>query len=101
MDILEYSALDLGQRIRAGEISPMEAARAAVDAAKRDEHNAYIFVDEVGALRQAEAVQEALGRGEELSPLAGVPIAVKDNIAMENRRLTCGSRMLDNFRFPL
>ena len=50
MDILEYSALDLGQRIRAGEISPMEAARAAVDAAKRDEHNAYIFVDEVGAV---------------------------------------------------
>ena len=100
MDILEYSALDLGQRIRAGEISPMEAARAAVDAAKRDEHNAYISVDEVGALRQAEAVQEALGRGEELSPLAGVPIAVKDNIAMENRRLTCGSRMLENFVSP-
>lgn len=100
MDILEYSALDLGQRIRAGEISPVEAARAAVDAAKRDEHNAYISVDEVGALRQAEAVQEALGRGEELSPLAGVPIAVKDNIAMENRRLTCGSRMLENFVSP-
>lgn len=56
--------------------------------------NAFITVDTEGALQQAREVDARRGRGEDLHPLAGVPIAIKDNIVTENVETTAASRIL-------
>jgi len=59
--------------------------------------NAFISVDPEGALAQARALDERLARGEPLPPLGGLVLAVKDVICIKDQRVTCGSRMLENF----
>ncbi len=59
--------------------------------------NAFISVDPDGALAQARALDERLARGESLPPLGGLVLAVKDVICIKDQRVTCGSRMLENF----
>jgi aspartyl-tRNA(Asn)/glutamyl-tRNA(Gln) amidotransferase subunit A len=60
---------------------------------------AFLSVDPAVALKQARAVDERVKKGAKL-PLAGVPMAFKDNICVEGYRATCGSRILENFRPP-
>lgn len=100
--IREMTALELGEKIKRREIGCAEAASAYIDAIKAEDGsvNAYITVMEKEAMRQAEAVQKQIDAGEELSPLAGVPVAVKDNICTKGTRTTAGSRMLDHFIPP-
>ena len=59
--------------------------------------NAFVTVDEEGALRRAEEVQKKIDNGELNGPLAGVPIAVKDNICTKGLKTTCSSKILYNF----
>lgn len=101
-EIREMTALELGEKIQKREIGSAEAAAAYLDAIKEEGPavNAYITVMEKEALKQAEAVQKQIDAGETLSPLAGVPVAVKDNICTKGTRTTAGSRMLDNFIPP-
>ncbi|MBI2955297.1 MAG: Asp-tRNA(Asn)/Glu-tRNA(Gln) amidotransferase subunit GatA [Chloroflexi bacterium] len=61
---------------------------------------AYITVTPDLALEQAQRVDEKLAKGERVSPLAGIPIAVKDNICTKGVRTTCASRILENFVPP-
>ncbi|MDO4324196.1 MAG: Asp-tRNA(Asn)/Glu-tRNA(Gln) amidotransferase subunit GatA [Lachnospiraceae bacterium] len=99
MQIMEMTALELGRRIKDKEISVREAAQASLDriAALDGQIGGFVTVDAEGALRRAEKVQEALDRGEDLGPLAGVPAAVKDNICTQGLKTTCSSRILYNF----
>ena len=78
MDILSLTATELGKKIKAKEITATEAAKAALEQAKRmePEINSYVTIDEEGALRQAEEVQKKIDAGELTGPLAGVPAAV-------------------------
>ena len=62
--------------------------------------HAYISLDEEGALRKAEEVDARVARGEEVGVLAGVPVAVKDNICIKGMRTTCASKILENFVSP-
>jgi aspartyl-tRNA(Asn)/glutamyl-tRNA(Gln) amidotransferase subunit A len=59
--------------------------------------NAFITVDEAGALAQAEEADKRRARGYALSPWDGIPIAVKDNISTEGLRTTCASRFLADY----
>lgn len=102
MDTTKLTALELAGKIRAGEISVAEAVRAQLDviAEKEKDYHCYITILEDEALERAGEVQEGIRTGRYTSPLAGVPVAVKDNICMKGIKTTCGSKILENFRPP-
>ena len=102
MDITKLTALELAGKIRSGVISVAEAVRAQLDviAEKEKDYHCYITILEEEALERAGEVQEGIRTGRYTSPLAGVPVAVKDNICMKGIKTTCGSKILENFRPP-
>ena len=81
-DLIRQSAATLAEAIAAGEVSAREVAIAHLDriAEIDDRVHAFLHVDRDGALAAADAVDQARARGEDLPLLAGVPIAVKDEI---------------------
>ena len=100
MDILSLSAVGLGKKIKAGEISAMEATQATLAQIEKEEPriHGYVTVDAQGALKQAEEIQGKIERGELTGPLAGVPAAIKDNICIKGRLTTCSSKILSNYK---
>ena len=100
--LLSLTALQLGKAIKAGETTAIEATRAMLDNIKiKDKlNNCYITVDEDAAMERAKQAQQAILKGKLTGALAGVPVAVKDNICTEGLRTTCGSRMLEHFIPP-
>ena len=94
MEILELTALELSEKIKAGRITVREAAEAALRRAKDVEPaiNSYVTIDEESVYRQAEAVQKRIDSGELTGPLAGVPVAIKDNMCIKGQLTTCSSR---------
>lgn len=100
MDILSLTAVELGKKIKAKEISVVEATKAVLEQAKavEPEINSYVTLDEEGALAQAEEVQKKIDAGELTGPLAGVPVAIKDNMCIEGQLTTCSSKILSNFK---
>ena len=99
MDLLQVTALELGRKIRDKEITAVEAAEASLAQIRKveDTVHAYVTVDVEGALLRARQVQEKIEAGELAGPLAGVPVAVKDNMCTKGMRTTCSSRILENF----
>lgn len=99
MKLLELTAVELGKKIKAGEVTVEEATRAALDAirAKEDQVHSFVTVDEEGALARAKEVQAQIDNGTLDSPLAGVPVAIKDNMCTKGLLTTCSSKILNNF----
>ena len=99
MDILAFSAVELAQAIKAGETTAVEAMKAVLDRidASEESIHAYVTIDREAALAKAEAVQKQIEAGELTGPLAGVPVAIKDNMCTEGVLTTCSSRILGNF----
>jgi aspartyl-tRNA(Asn)/glutamyl-tRNA(Gln) amidotransferase subunit A len=90
------SATELSALLTSGEISSVELTRAFIDRARRyDRLNAYITLDEEGALRQAAAADEEIARGAIRGPLHGLPVAVKDQLDAKGLRTTVGSTIVD------
>ena len=100
MSILDLTAVALGKKIKDGEITAVEATKAALAQIKTLEPvlNCYVTVDEEGALKRAEEVQKQIEDGTLTGPLAGVPVAIKDNMCTEGLLTTCSSKILDNFK---
>lgn len=95
-------ASEIAEQVRSGASSAaaeLDAALAAVRA-RNDELNVFLHVDEPGARAQAERIDEAVARGDQVGPLAGVPIALKDNLCQEGVPTTCSSRILEGWRPP-
>ena len=99
MDIMSLTAVELGKKIKAKEISVTEATQAYLDQIEKVENDvhSYVTIDKEGALKRAEEVQKLIDDGTLLSPLAGVPVAIKDNMCTKGTRTTCSSKILENF----
>ncbi|MCI9003773.1 MAG: Asp-tRNA(Asn)/Glu-tRNA(Gln) amidotransferase subunit GatA [Lachnospiraceae bacterium] len=98
-EIRTFTAVQLAEKIKIREISVIEAVKATLEQMEHAEGllNAYVTIDQEGALRQAQEVQEKLDHGTLASPLAGVPVAIKDNLCTAGMRTTCSSKILENF----
>ncbi len=99
LDITKMTALETGRAIKRGEISCVEAVGQLLDAieAKDKTLNAYITVCRTEAIKRAGEVQKLIERQELTSPLAGVPIAIKDNICTKGIKTSCASKILGDF----
>lgn len=97
--IRSLTAVQLAGKIKAGEVTAIEATKVALARIQKLEPtlNCFITVEEQRALQQAEEVQKKIESGELTGPLAGVPIAIKDNICVSGLPTTCGSKILENF----
>ena len=99
MKLLELTAVELGKKIKAGEVTVEEATRAALDAikAKEEQVHSFVTIDEEGAMNRAKEVQKLIDDGTLTGPLAGVPVAIKDNLCTKGMLTTCSSKILYNF----
>jgi aspartyl-tRNA(Asn)/glutamyl-tRNA(Gln) amidotransferase subunit A len=102
-DITKLTAADIAAKVQNKELSAVEVAQAHLDriAAVDKTVNAFLHVDTEGALSAARAVDEDVAAGREpASPLAGVPLALKDVFTMSGLPTTCGSKILENWIPP-
>lgn len=99
MSILDLTALELGKKIKAGEITSLQATEAVIKQIKAVEEqvHSYVTLDEEGAMKRAKEVQTQIEAGTLTGPLAGVPAAIKDNMCTKDMRTTCSSKILENF----
>jgi aspartyl-tRNA(Asn)/glutamyl-tRNA(Gln) amidotransferase subunit A len=97
--MFEQSALELAAAIKAKKLSVPEVVSAYIDSIEKNDQNlnAFLALSKESALSRAKEIQSRLDKGEELSPLAGVPIALKDNISTTGIATTCASKMLENY----
>ena len=102
MSLVHKSAAELGALVTGGEVSAVEVAQAHLDriAAVEPRVNAFLHVDAETTLRQAREVDARRAAGEDLGPLAGVPIAHKDVFTTTDMPTTAGSRILEGYRPP-
>ena len=100
MSLMELTAVQLGQKIQSGEVSAVEAVKESLERTKALEGKIHAFVnmDEENALKKAELIQDDIQSGKLTGPLAGVPMAIKDNMCTKGVFTTCSSRILGNFR---
>ncbi|MBR1852059.1 MAG: Asp-tRNA(Asn)/Glu-tRNA(Gln) amidotransferase subunit GatA [Lachnospiraceae bacterium] len=99
MDILDYTAVELSDQIKRGEVNVAEAVEAVftqIDVREK-ELNCYVTLTREKALEQAKIVQAKIDAGELTGPLAGVPFAIKDNMCTKGVLTTCSSKILENF----
>ena len=99
MDLMSLTAVELGKKIKNKEVSVVEAVKAALARIEglESDINAFVSYDAENALKQAEEIQAKIDKGELTGPLAGVPVAIKDNMCTAGTKTTCSSHILDNF----
>jgi len=102
LDVSGWKIRDVREALDSRQASAREICLATLAriAQQNPRNNSFLTVMEERALAQAEAIDRKASAGEELPPLAGVPVAVKDVILIEGVRNTCASRILGNFIAP-
>lgn len=99
MEIRALTAVELSEQIKKGNVTVRQAVDAVFEQIERTEeiYHCYVTLEKEKALAQADSIQEKINSGELTGPLAGVPIAVKDNICTKGTLTTCSSKILENF----
>ena len=102
MELYQLPAHILHQMLKAGEISAVEITKSVYGRIAEVERDvqAYLKLTKEQALEQAKEVDEKLANGEEISPLAGIPIAIKDNMSTKGIETTCASKVLKGYEPP-
>jgi len=98
----KLTAIEVSEKIRSGDLSAEEYLCSILERIRHVEGkiHAFVTVVEENALETAREIDRKVKRGEDLGSLAGVVVAVKDNICTRGIRTTCSSRMLENFVPP-
>jgi len=102
MELYNMTAFELSKQLEDKKISSQELTSAVFDRieAVEDKVEAYVTLNKENALTQAKQIDEKRANGEALSPLAGIPVGIKDNICTKGLLTTCSSKMLENFVPP-
>jgi len=96
------SAEQIARDVQSGSMSATSVLEMSLDAirARNEELNVFLYVDEEGALEAATNIDARVAKGENVGPLAGVPIALKDNLCQDGIPTTCSSKILEGWRPP-
>jgi aspartyl-tRNA(Asn)/glutamyl-tRNA(Gln) amidotransferase subunit A len=99
VDILSLTAVELGKKIKSGDVTVEAAVLAYYDMidSREEELNCYVTLTREEAIAKAGEVQKRIEAGELTGPLAGVPVAIKDNMCTKGVLTTCSSKILENF----
>ena len=99
MDLGKLTALQLAEKIKQHQISVLDGVKYVFDQieAKEDKVHAYLDTYKKEAYARAKEVQKGIEDGTYTGPLAGVPVAIKDNICIKGKTTTCASKILENF----
>ncbi|NUS53310.1 MAG: Asp-tRNA(Asn)/Glu-tRNA(Gln) amidotransferase GatCAB subunit A, partial [Streptomycetaceae bacterium] len=101
-DLTRLTAAETAARVASGDVSAVEVAQAHLDRISEVDGkvHAFLHVDTDGALAAAKAVDDRRAKGDELGPLAGVPLALKDVFTTEGVPTTVGSKILEGWLPP-
>ncbi|PID97980.1 MAG: Asp-tRNA(Asn)/Glu-tRNA(Gln) amidotransferase GatCAB subunit A [Actinobacteria bacterium] len=101
-ELLRLSALELANRLSSGDLTSVELTSTCLDRieALNPRLNAFVYIDREGALKTAENIDRRRANGEDLHPLAGIPIALKDNMVTRGMPTTCSSKILEGWHPP-
>lgn len=102
MNLFEKNAYELSDMLKNKEISSVELTNSVFERIEKieDKVEAYTTIAKESALKTAQEIDEKIAKGENLHPLAGIPIGIKDNISTKGLKTTCSSRMLENYVPP-
>lgn len=102
MELFRYTATEISNMLKKGKCSSVEVTKSVLDRIEsvEDKVGSFITVTKDMALERAKEIDKKLAKGEKLSDLAGIPIAIKDNICTNGIKTTCASKMLENFVPP-
>ena len=91
--------MELAKEIKAGKTTAVEAMKAVLEQIEKTEetYHCYITIDKEKAMQAAKEAQEKIEAGTLTGPLAGVPVAIKDNLCTKGVVTTCASKILENF----
>ena len=100
--LYSLTAMQMKDLLEKKEVSSVEITKSVIDRIEKTDKDiqAYISYNFEDALKKAEKVDEKIAKGEDLGKMAGVPVAVKDNMCTRHLRTTCASKMLENFVPP-
>jgi aspartyl-tRNA(Asn)/glutamyl-tRNA(Gln) amidotransferase subunit A len=101
-DLTDYTAVKLLSLLQAGEVTSTELTKSYLDRIETYDQKigSFLRADPKESLEHAAAMDRRRKAGEALGPLAGLPVALKDNLCTRGQTTTCGSRMLKNFKPP-